>query len=114
MTAFVHVGDALSTLRTLPSESVNCCITSPPYWGLRDYGVDGQLGQEATLPDFLASCVLAGCPIGGVVLDPFTGSGTTGMVAVQHGRSFVGIELNPEYAAMANARIAGAGAEPER
>ena len=39
------------------------------------------------------------------VLDPFTGSGTTGVVAVRHGRSFVGIELNPDYAAMARRRI---------
>jgi DNA modification methylase len=33
-------GDALEQLRKLPDESVNCCVTSPPYWGLRDYGVD--------------------------------------------------------------------------
>ena len=37
-------GDALEQLRTLPDESVQCCVTSPPYWGLRDYGVDGQIG----------------------------------------------------------------------
>lgn len=43
-------GDALATLKTLPAESVNCCITSPPYFGLRDYGVDGQIGLEPT-PD---------------------------------------------------------------
>jgi hypothetical protein len=41
----------------------------------------------------------------GVVLDPFAGAGTTGMVALQHGREFVGIELNPEYAQMARERI---------
>lgn len=50
-------------------------------------------------------CVLAGCPRGGVVLDPFTGSGTTGIVALKLGRAFVGIELNPTYAAMARERI---------
>ncbi len=308
MTFTVHTGDALAVLRTLPAESVHCCVTSPPYWGLRDYGVDGQIGLEPTLAEFLAGlvavfdevrrvlrkdgtlwvnmgdsfaaggkggggsfmklrgdrgwsnqktqagwrsappgfdnkdllgipwrlafalqdagwtlrsdivwakpnpmpesvrdrpsrsheylfllaktrhyhydadairepikptshersgrgrhpgakyaegntmrgpqtmlhsmakcchplgrnkrtvwtvapsnfkgahfatfppalvepCILAGCPVGGVVLDPFTGSGTTGMVAVQHGRSFVGIELNPEYADMARMRI---------
>lgn len=43
----VLVGDALTRLRELPSESVDCIITSPPYFGLRDYGVVGQLGQEA-------------------------------------------------------------------
>jgi hypothetical protein len=42
----VHCGDALEVLKTLPSESVNCCITSPPYYGLRDYGVDGQIGLD--------------------------------------------------------------------
>jgi len=47
-------GDVLDQLRTLPSASVHCCVTSPPYWGLRDYGVDGQIGLEPT-PD--AWCV---------------------------------------------------------
>lgn len=42
--ATLYCGDALATLRTLPDESVHCCVTSPPYWGLRDYGVPGQLG----------------------------------------------------------------------
>jgi len=46
--ATLYVGDALEVLRTLPDESVQCCVTSPPYWGLRDYGVDGQLGLEPT------------------------------------------------------------------
>lgn len=44
--AVIHQGDSLEVLRTLPSESVQCCITSPPYWGLRSYGVDGQYGLE--------------------------------------------------------------------
>jgi DNA modification methylase len=63
----------------------------------------------ATFPkDLIAPCILAGAPVGGVVLDPFTGSGTTGLVSVELGRSFVGMELNPEYHAMATARIATA------
>jgi len=63
--------------------------------------------QFATYPEKLVEpCVLAGCPVGGTVLDPFTGSGTTGAVACRLGRNFVGIELNPEYAAMAERRIA--------
>jgi DNA modification methylase len=37
-------GDCRDVLRTLPDESVHCVVTSPPYWGLRDYGVDGQIG----------------------------------------------------------------------
>ena len=44
----IHCGDALEVLKTFPSESVNCCITSPPYYGLRDYGVDGQIGLDQT------------------------------------------------------------------
>lgn len=48
-TTTIHVGDALEVLRTLPDESVHCIVTSPPYWGLRDYGVEGQIGLEPTL-----------------------------------------------------------------
>jgi DNA modification methylase len=50
-------------------------------------------------------CILASCPDGGTVLDPFFGSGTTGLVARQLNRAVIGIELNPEYAAMAERRI---------
>jgi len=56
-------------------------------------------------PDLIEPCILAGCPIGGTVLDPFGGAGTTGLVAQQHGRNAVLLELNPEYAAMARERI---------
>lgn len=63
----------------------------------------------ATMPITLASlCVRAGCKPGGVVLDPFTGAGTTALAALQQGRDFIGAELNPEYAAIARARIAEA------
>jgi len=46
-------GDCLEVLKTLPAESVSCCISSPPYWALRDYGVDGQLGLEATFEEYI-------------------------------------------------------------
>ena len=46
-------GDALSVLKKLPSESIDCVITSPPYWSLRDYGVKGQIGLEASLDQYL-------------------------------------------------------------
>lgn len=60
----------------------------------------------ATFPPELPNlCIRSSCPIGGTVLDPFTGSGTTGMVAVSLGRSFIGVELNPDYIAMAERRI---------
>lgn len=46
-------GDALEVLRTLPDESIDCAITSPPYWALRDYGVEGQLGLEPTFQEYI-------------------------------------------------------------
>jgi len=58
-------------------------------------------------PELIEPCILAGCPVGGTVLDPFGGAGTTGLVADRLGRDAVLIELNPEYAAMALRRIAG-------
>jgi len=131
-------GDALQMLRTLPDCSVQCCVTSPPYWGLRDYGCAGQIGLEATVDEFIAKlvevfrevrrvlksdgtawvnmgdaypeahfatfppalitpCILAGSRPGDTVLDPFGGSGTTGHVALEHGRKAILIELNPDY-----------------
>lgn len=56
-------------------------------------------------PKLVEPCILAGCPIGGVVLDPFFGSGTVGAVARSLGRRFIGIELNPAYIALAKERI---------
>ena len=56
-TCDIRVGDALEVLRTMPSESVQCCVTSPPYWGLRDYGVKGQMGLEPTPEAFVAGMV---------------------------------------------------------
>ena len=49
----IFEGDALAVLKRLPARSVQCVITSPPYWGLRDYGIDGQIGLEKTLPEFI-------------------------------------------------------------
>lgn len=56
-------------------------------------------------PALIEPCILAGCPIGGVVLDPFGGAGTTGLVALSHGRNAILCELNPEYVKMARKRI---------
>jgi DNA modification methylase len=58
-------------------------------------------------PDLIEPCILAGCPEGGTVLDPFGGAGTTGLVADRLQRDAVLIELNPEYAEMARKRIVG-------
>jgi DNA modification methylase len=56
-------------------------------------------------PRLIEPCILAGSAVGDTVLDPFMGSGTTAMVAKQHGRHFIGVELNPEYAAIAERRV---------
>jgi DNA modification methylase len=55
-------------------------------------------------PKLIEPCILAGCPENGVVLDPFAGSGTTGMVAREHGRDFILIELNEEYVKLCEER----------
>jgi site-specific DNA-methyltransferase (adenine-specific) len=56
-------------------------------------------------PALITPCILAGCPVGGTVLDPFAGSGTTLLVATQHLRKSIGIELNPEYIQIAKRRL---------
>ena len=53
--------------------------------------------EELVLP-----CVLAGCPPGGVILDPFMGSGTVGRVALKNNRDYIGFELNPKYSKLSN------------
>lgn len=58
-------------------------------------------------PKLVETCLLAGCPQDGIVLDPFLGSGTTAAVAKQMGRHYIGIELNPGYCALAEQRIGG-------
>lgn len=79
-------------------------------WTIAPAQYDG--AHFATMPQELARlCILAGCPVNGTVLDPFAGAGTTGLVALQHQRRFVGCELNPEYARLAEDRIAAATAQ---
>jgi len=71
-------------------------VTTKPYAG----------AHFATFPpDLIEPCILAGCPAGGTVLDPFGGSGTTAGVAVKHGRKAILCELNPEYAALVPDRV---------
>jgi DNA modification methylase len=53
----IHTGDALEVGKTLPTGSVHCMVSSPPYWGLRDYGVDGQLGLEQTPEEYVERLV---------------------------------------------------------
>ena len=73
-------------------------------WHVATRGCRGD--HFAVFPEQLIEpCILAGCPEGGTVLDPFTGSGTTGAVAKRLRRNFIGVEINPEYRKMAQDRI---------
>jgi DNA modification methylase len=53
----IYCGDAFEILKTFPAECVDCCITSPPYWGLRDYGIEGQIGMEKTPEEYVVRIV---------------------------------------------------------
>ena len=53
----LYGGDCLDVLASMPADSVDCVVTSPPYWGLRDYGNDGQLGLERTPEEYVANMV---------------------------------------------------------
>lgn len=57
MSVRILIGDVREQLKTLPDESVHCVVTSPPYFGLRDYQVDGQIGLEASPQEFIATLV---------------------------------------------------------
>ena len=57
MSVRILTGDCRDVLKTLPDESVHCCVTSPPYFGLRDYGVNGQIGLEYTPTAFVSEMV---------------------------------------------------------
>ena len=71
-------------------------VTTKPYEG----------AHFAVFPsDLIEPCILAGAPLGGIVLDPFMGSGTTAQVAQNLGRQYLGCELNPEYEALQNKRL---------
>lgn len=65
--------------------------------------------HSAVFPEELVEpCVLAGCPAGGVVLDCFSGMGSTGLACLPHGRKYLGIEVNPNYAELSQKRLLGA------
>jgi site-specific DNA-methyltransferase (cytosine-N4-specific) len=53
----VIVGDCLTLLKETPDQTFNCCVTSPPYWGLRDYGTEGQIGAETTIEEYINNLV---------------------------------------------------------
>ena len=79
-------------------------VTTKPYKG----------AHFATFPpDLIEPCILAGCPVGGIVLDPFNGAGTTAIVSAKHNRNYIGTELNPEYVDISIERIKQATAQKE-
>ncbi|KEX94766.1 DNA methyltransferase [Pseudomonas putida] len=100
--------------RIKDNESMDSALTVTPsernkrtVWTVPTHSFKG--AHFATFPpDLIRPCVLAGAPRGGVVLDPFGGAGTTAVVAMQEGRKSILCELNPDYAAMAERRIAAA------
>lgn len=72
MSVRILVGDALAQLRTLPDQSVRCCVTSPPYFGLRDYGIAGQMGLEPTPAEYVAGMVAVFAEVRRVLADDGT------------------------------------------
>lgn len=54
----IFIGDCRDTLKQIDDEQFQCCVTSPPYWGLRDYGVDGQIGAEMEINDYINNLVI--------------------------------------------------------
>jgi DNA modification methylase len=93
--AAFHKAGGFKTSETRNRRSV-WTVTTKPYSG----------AHFATFPpDLIEPCILAGAPVGGVVLDPFMGSGTTAAVAIKHKRKYLGCELNPEYKPLQDERI---------
>lgn len=72
MTVSILTGDVFDVLPTLPDASAQMCVTSPPYWGLRDYGVAGQLGLERTPEEYVARMVAVFREVGRVLRDDGT------------------------------------------
>lgn len=68
----IFEGDAVTVLRRLPSNSVRCVVTSPPYWGLRDYGINDQIGLEQTMPQFIQKLVAVFAEVRRVLTDDGT------------------------------------------
>lgn len=68
----LHHGDSLAVLKQLPDASVDCCVTSPPYFGLRDYGQDGQYGLEASPAEYVETMRLLFAEVRRVLTDDGT------------------------------------------
>lgn len=99
----LYLGDCLEVLKTLPDASVHCCVTSPPYFGLRDYGMDGQIGLEETPGAFIEKMTEVFREVRRVLRDD-------GTAWVNMGDSYAGSRAGPqgESGAMANRSVAAA------
>lgn len=104
----IYAGDCLDVLRSLPDGAARCCITSPPYWGLRDYGHDGQIGLEPTPEEYVSRMVEVFREVRRVLTDDGTlwlnlgdsyAANTTGGIAPQGGTSARPKIDSTEYAA---------------
>jgi DNA modification methylase len=65
----IYIGDAFEELQKIPDNSIDCCVTSPPYYGLRNYGVDGQIGLEETPEQYIEKLVKVFCEVRRVLCD---------------------------------------------
>jgi hypothetical protein len=92
VTYTLHHGDCLEVLATLPDCSVDCCVTSPPYFGLRDYGHDAQIGLEPTPDEFVSKLVAVFREVRRVLRDDGT----------------LWLNLGDSYAAQGGAQVKGA------
>ena len=91
---------------SISNEEIPALRNKRDVWQINTVSYKG--AHFAAFPPRLAeTCILAGCPEGGIVLDPFFGSGTTGLAAKELARHYIGIELNTEFCALARARIGG-------
>ena len=97
MTVTVLEGDSRTVLATLPEASVQCCVTSPPYFGLRDYGHNGQIGLEATTDDYVAEMVALFREVRRVLKDD-------GTLWLNLGDSYAGSGKGPSQSLSAEAR----------
>jgi site-specific DNA-methyltransferase (cytosine-N4-specific) len=108
-TVTLHHGDALDVLRTLPDESVSCCVTSPPYFGLRDYGIPGQYGLEPMPAAYVATMAAVFAEVRRVLAkdgtlwlnigDSYAGTGETGRKDAQE----IGRDGLPQYGSLVQA-----------
>ena len=105
-TATILLGDVRQRLKEIPEASVQCCITSPPYWGLRDYGEDGQIGLEQTVDAYVTEMVAVFREVHRVLRDD-------GVLWLNLGDSYAGSNGNGYKQSIAATNASNAGGENE-